>query len=134
MRPDTGNADNVMDIKLWSKRVVFVTAVGTLLGLTAHAWNQLGLPIPALAADVKNLDKRQSGIGIELYRDRENDLEKIKREYRWKLQEIKRQQPDDHAQQQMIEVWIADLDKQIEAARKKRNEFEERKLFLEKVQ
>lgn len=121
-----------MDIKLWSKRVAFITAVITLLGITFHIWNELGLPVPALAADVKNLDKRQSGIGIELYRDRENDLQKVKREYRWRLQDIKRNNPNDHAQQQMIEVWIADLDRQIEAARKKRNEFEDRKLFLEK--
>ena len=46
-----------MDIKLWSKRVAFVTAAVTLFGLLFHTWNQLGLPIPALAADVKNLDK-----------------------------------------------------------------------------
>lgn len=123
-----------MDIKLWSKRVAFVIGCITLFGLILHTWNQLGLPVPALAADVKTLDKRQSGIGIELYRDRENDLQKVKREYRWRLQEIRRNAPDDHVQQQMIEVWIADLDKQIEAARDKRNEFEDRKLFLEKAE
>ena len=122
----------MMDIKLWSKRVAFVAAVIALSGMLLHTWNELGLPVPALAADVKQLDKRQSGIGIELYRDRENDLQKNKREYRWRLQEIRREAPEDHAQQQMIEGWIAELDKQIEDARKKRYEFEGRKLFLEK--
>lgn len=120
-------------LKIWIKRMALATAIIILFGLVLDIWIRLDLPRPAMAADVKNLNKRQAGIGIELYRDRENDLIKVKREYRWKLQDLKREAPKDHNQHQMVEAWIDELDIQIETARKKRTEFEDRKIFLERT-
>ena len=119
-------------LKMWTKRIILATAVLTFLGLVANYWTDLGLPVPASAADVDKLDKNQATLAIEFYRDRENDLEMRKFEYSWRLMAIQKSNPGDAVQQQNLMKWIAELDNQITVAHAKRVEFENRKLELER--
>lgn len=119
-------------LKMWTKRIVLATAVLTFLGLVANYWTDLGLPVPASAADVDKLDKNQATLAIEFYRDREYDSKKERREYRRWLLAIQEDNPGNLVQQHRIEEWIAEIDIKIQAAQEKRMEFEERKLELER--
>ena len=119
-------------VKMWTKRIALIAAVFALPAVIAAFWTTLGLPIPATAADLEKLDKNQATLAIEFYRDRENDLETRKREYRWRLMAVQKNAPSDVVQQHNLVKWIAELDTQIYAAHAKRVEFENRKLELEK--
>lgn len=118
-------------LKILSSRLGMIVSAFTIVGLTATAWINLGMPLPASAEDVRKLTKGQAQIGIELYKDREKDLRKERYRLQWETQKAK-QKNAPASQTQLMDEQTEELKVDLEDARLKRLWYEQQLINAEK--
>ena len=124
-----------MDMKLWGKRVAFVTGSIVLLGLVLDTWNRLGLPVPATAADINQLSKGQAQIGIKVQSQEERRLRSEIRSLSFQLKTLERKNKTDPMVIDLKKIYIRDLEElkiQLDDEKQLRLKYNNRLLDLEK--
>jgi len=106
-------------------------SIFTIIGIMATAWIQLGFPLPASAEDVRVLTKGQAKLGIEVYKEREKELRREKRQLQWKTKDaIKNKAPSE--QIQMMEEQVEELQVEQQEATSTRKQYEQQYINAEK--
>jgi len=124
-----------MDMKLWGKRVAFVTGGIVLLGLVLDTWTRIGLPVPATAADINQLSKGQAQIGIKVQSQEERRLRSEIRSLSFQLKTLERKNKNDPMVIDLKKVYIRDLEElkiQLDDEKELRLKYNNRLLDLEK--
>jgi len=124
-----------MDMKLWGKRVAFVTGAIVLLGLVLDTWIRFGLPVPATAADINKLSKGQAQIGIKVQSQEERRLRGEIRSLSFQLKSLQRKNKNDPMVIDLKKIYIRDLEElkiQLGDEKQLRLKYNNRLLDLEK--
>ena len=112
------------------KAVKFTVGVFGLIAMFCAAWVQLGFPVPATAADVKELSKGQAQIGIQVQLQAEKAIRRDLFDLRWKLREIQASNahngnPRDQEFEKYLEQQIIELEALEQHEHDLRNEYKE---------
>jgi len=117
------------------KKVKSVLTIGVsvcaIVGAIATAWIHLGFPLPASAEDVRILTKGQAKLGIEVYKEREKELRREKRQLQWKTKDAIKNKASSE-QIQMMEEQVEELQVEQQEATSTRKKYEQQYINAEK--
>ncbi len=111
--------------------LAIAVSIFTIIGFMATAWIYFDFPTFAMAEDVRKLSKTQAQIGIDLYKDREKELRRERRQLQWKTKAaIKNKAPLE--QIQMMEEQVEELQVEQQEATFTRKQYEHQYINAEK--